>query len=146
MGTRTLNGRLHYSCQRSVHRGSSVDQRTAHANRTTATKSQRPVLHARRTPKGNARDHHVSQSIWGRGRRKRGMWENIPVVFILNHPTTSQPSLMNFCVTDGISVVATRYVSSRNDAAASLVCVTFLLLRLQISRKLSVVFFRDDFQ
>jgi glutamine amidotransferase len=30
------------------------------------------------------------------------------------------PSLMNFCVTDGVSVVATRYVSSRNDAAASL--------------------------
>ena len=29
---------------------------------------------------------------------------------------------MNFCVTDGASVVATRYVSSRNDAAASLVC------------------------
>ncbi|KAH9982671.1 nucleophile aminohydrolase [Lactifluus volemus] len=32
----------------------------------------------------------------------------------------SEPSLMNFCVTDGVSVVATRYVSSRNDAAASL--------------------------
>ncbi|KAI9438383.1 N-terminal nucleophile aminohydrolase [Russula earlei] len=32
----------------------------------------------------------------------------------------SQPSLLNFCVTDGVSVVATRYVSSRNDAAASL--------------------------
>jgi hypothetical protein len=32
---------------------------------------------------------------------------------------------MNFCVTDGVSVVATRYVSSRNDAAASLVCPLF---------------------
>jgi len=32
----------------------------------------------------------------------------------------TEPSLMNFCVTDGVSVVATRYVSSRNDAAASL--------------------------
>jgi len=32
----------------------------------------------------------------------------------------NEPSLMNFCVTDGVSVVATRYVSSRNDAAASL--------------------------
>jgi hypothetical protein len=32
---------------------------------------------------------------------------------------------MNFCVTDGVSVVATRYVSSRNDAAASLVCTPF---------------------
>ena len=40
----------------------------------------------------------------------------------------SQPSLMNFCVTDGVSIVATRYVSSRNDAAASLVCTPFLLL------------------
>lgn len=27
---------------------------------------------------------------------------------------------MNFCVTDGVSVVATRYVSSRRDEAASL--------------------------
>jgi hypothetical protein len=36
-----------------------------------------------------------------------------------------KPSLMNFCVTDGASVVATRYVSSRNDAAASLVCTLF---------------------
>ncbi|KAI0032735.1 N-terminal nucleophile aminohydrolase [Vararia minispora EC-137] len=32
----------------------------------------------------------------------------------------TQPSLMNFCVTDGESVVATRYVSSRKDEAASL--------------------------
>lgn len=32
-----------------------------------------------------------------------------------------QPSLMNFCVTDGESVVVTRYVSSRTDEAASLV-------------------------
>ncbi|KAI0048371.1 N-terminal nucleophile aminohydrolase [Auriscalpium vulgare] len=32
----------------------------------------------------------------------------------------TQPSLMNFCITDGDSVVATRYVSSRNDEAASL--------------------------
>lgn len=32
----------------------------------------------------------------------------------------SEPSLMNFCVTDGESVVATRYVSSREDEAASL--------------------------
>lgn len=33
----------------------------------------------------------------------------------------NQPSLMNFCVTDGESVVATRYISSREDEAASLV-------------------------
>ncbi|KAK4705361.1 1-phosphatidylinositol-4-phosphate 5-kinase, partial [Phenoliferia sp. Uapishka_3] len=30
------------------------------------------------------------------------------------------PSLMNFCVTDGVSVVATRYISSRTEEAASL--------------------------
>jgi len=32
----------------------------------------------------------------------------------------SEPSLMNFCVTDGETVVATRYVSSKVDEAASL--------------------------
>ncbi|KAF8898794.1 nucleophile aminohydrolase [Infundibulicybe gibba] len=32
----------------------------------------------------------------------------------------TEPSLMNFCVTDGESVVATRYISSRKDEAASL--------------------------
>ncbi|KAF9787175.1 N-terminal nucleophile aminohydrolase [Thelephora terrestris] len=31
-----------------------------------------------------------------------------------------EPSLLNFCVTDGESVVATRYISSRKDEAASL--------------------------
>ena len=35
-----------------------------------------------------------------------------------------QPSLMNFVITDGESVVATRYISSRKDAAASLVRMT----------------------
>lgn len=48
-----------------------------------------------------------------------------------------QPSLMNFCVTDGESVVVTRYISSRVDEAASLVCSTsfrcFLLLILTLS-------------
>ncbi|KAG2023531.1 glucosamine 6-phosphate synthetase, variant 2 [Coprinopsis cinerea AmutBmut pab1-1] len=33
---------------------------------------------------------------------------------------TSEPNLLNFCVTDGKSVVVTRYVSSRTDEAASL--------------------------
>ena len=33
-----------------------------------------------------------------------------------------QPSLLNFCVTDGATVVATRYISSKQDEAASLVC------------------------
>ncbi|KAF8609111.1 N-terminal nucleophile aminohydrolase [Ceratobasidium sp. AG-I] len=32
----------------------------------------------------------------------------------------TEPSLMNFCITDGKSVVATRYISSRTDEAASL--------------------------
>ncbi|KAF9015116.1 nucleophile aminohydrolase [Cyathus striatus] len=32
----------------------------------------------------------------------------------------TEPSLMNFCVTDGESVVVTRYISSRTDEAASL--------------------------
>jgi len=32
----------------------------------------------------------------------------------------TEPSLMNFCVTDGESVIATRYISSRQDEAASL--------------------------
>lgn len=31
-----------------------------------------------------------------------------------------EPSLMNFCVTDGESVIVTRYISSRQDEAASL--------------------------
>ncbi|KAF9040571.1 N-terminal nucleophile aminohydrolase [Panaeolus papilionaceus] len=32
----------------------------------------------------------------------------------------TEPSLMNFCVTDGESVIATRYISSKKDEAASL--------------------------
>ncbi|KAI3621908.1 glutamine amidotransferase [Moniliophthora roreri] len=32
----------------------------------------------------------------------------------------TEPSLMNFCVTDGETVIATRYISSRSDEAASL--------------------------
>ena len=32
----------------------------------------------------------------------------------------TEPSLMNFCVTDGETVVATRYISSKTDEAASL--------------------------
>lgn len=32
----------------------------------------------------------------------------------------TEPSLMNFCVTDGESVVVTRYISSKKDEAASL--------------------------
>ncbi|KAF5374877.1 hypothetical protein D9758_000327 [Tetrapyrgos nigripes] len=32
----------------------------------------------------------------------------------------TEPSLLNFCITDGETVIATRYVSSRTDEAASL--------------------------
>jgi glutamine amidotransferase len=32
----------------------------------------------------------------------------------------TEPSLMNFCITDGETVVATRYISSKQDEAASL--------------------------
>ncbi|CAL1695673.1 unnamed protein product [Somion occarium] len=32
----------------------------------------------------------------------------------------TEPSLMNFCVTDGESIIATRYINSRHDEAASL--------------------------
>lgn len=35
---------------------------------------------------------------------------------------------MNFCVTDGESVVATRYISSHQDEAASLVCTSSVIL------------------
>jgi len=46
---------------------------------------------------------------------------------------------MNFCVTDGVSVVATRYVSSRNDAAASLVRTPFARSAFFRSHKSDVV-------
>jgi glutamine amidotransferase len=44
----------------------------------------------------------------------------VEVTHLIEH---TQPSLMNFCVTDGETVVATRYISSRKDEAASLVCL-----------------------
>lgn len=47
--------------------------------------------------------------------------------YYLTQASRHQPSLMNFCVTDGDSVVATRYVSSRYDEAASLVGSLYLL-------------------
>ncbi|TBU35334.1 N-terminal nucleophile aminohydrolase [Dichomitus squalens] len=39
---------------------------------------------------------------------------------LLEEYDITEPSLMNFCVTDGETVVATRYISSRTDEAASL--------------------------
>lgn len=44
----------------------------------------------------------------------------------------SQPSLMNFCVTDGESVVVTRYISSKKDEAASLVSALLTFSELLI--------------
>ncbi|KAI0361529.1 N-terminal nucleophile aminohydrolase [Trametes cingulata] len=39
---------------------------------------------------------------------------------LLEEHDITEPSLMNFCVTDGETVVATRYISSRTEEAASL--------------------------
>ncbi|KAH9858119.1 N-terminal nucleophile aminohydrolase [Lenzites betulinus] len=39
---------------------------------------------------------------------------------LLSEHDITEPSLMNFCVTDGESVVATRYITSRTEEAASL--------------------------
>jgi len=54
-------------------------------------------------------------------KRSCRMYSDLPCSYSL------QPSLMNFCITDGESVVATRYISSRKDAAASLVRVTVII-------------------
>jgi len=52
---------------------------------------------------------------------KNAMMETIASINKLQEEAgITEPSLMNFCVTDGESVVATRYISSREDAAASL--------------------------
>lgn len=39
-----------------------------------------------------------------------------------------EPSLLNFAVTDGHSVIATRYISSKTDEAASLYFRSVVLL------------------
>ncbi|KAI8990510.1 N-terminal nucleophile aminohydrolase [Trametes punicea] len=39
---------------------------------------------------------------------------------LLEERDITEPSLMNFCITDGETVVATRYISSRTEEAASL--------------------------
>jgi len=48
----------------------------------------------------------------------------LETIALINSYTQSvnavEPSLMNFCVTDGVSVVATRYISSSTEEAASL--------------------------
>ena len=52
---------------------------------------------------------------------------------------------MNFCVTDGESVVATRYISSRHDEAASLV-KDVQNNQFYSLKTFAVVFIRHDFQ
>lgn len=48
----------------------------------------------------------------------------LETIALINSYTASvnstEPSLMNFCVTDGVSVVCTRYISSKTEEAASL--------------------------
>ncbi|KAH9944318.1 N-terminal nucleophile aminohydrolase [Epithele typhae] len=52
---------------------------------------------------------------------QRAMLETIAHInALLEEANITEPSLMNFCVTDGETVVATRYISSRTDEAASL--------------------------
>lgn len=46
----------------------------------------------------------------------------------------TEPSLLNFCVTDGSSIVVSRYISSRKDEAASLVYAVLLLFVLYTDR------------
>jgi glutamine amidotransferase len=48
----------------------------------------------------------------------------------------TEPSLLNFAVTDGQSVVATRYVSSTTDEAASLYFSTGYVLHRQLEARL----------
>jgi hypothetical protein len=50
---------------------------------------------------------------------------------------------MNFCVTDGETVVVTRYVSSATDEAASLVRL-YAPFNLCLLTNIIVVFFWDD--
>ncbi|GBE78000.1 N-terminal nucleophile aminohydrolase [Sparassis latifolia] len=49
------------------------------------------------------------------------MFETISHINVLTEEAgITEPSLLNFCVTDGESVIATRYISSRREEAASL--------------------------
>ncbi|KAI0669818.1 N-terminal nucleophile aminohydrolase [Trametes maxima] len=52
---------------------------------------------------------------------QRAMVETIEHINeLLDEHDITEPSLMNFCVTDGETVVATRYITSRTEEAASL--------------------------
>ncbi|EIN13805.1 N-terminal nucleophile aminohydrolase [Punctularia strigosozonata HHB-11173 SS5] len=52
---------------------------------------------------------------------KQAMLETITTLnAFADDENIAEPSLMNFCVTDGESVIATRYISSRHQEAASL--------------------------
>ncbi|KAJ3479609.1 hypothetical protein NLI96_g8943 [Meripilus lineatus] len=52
---------------------------------------------------------------------RQAMYETIQALNEMTEEVgATEPSLMNFCVTDGESVIATRYINSRQDEAASL--------------------------
>lgn len=53
---------------------------------------------------------------------------------------------MNFCVTDGESVVVTRYISSKKDEAASLVCFCRVAVAPLLTFCFTVVFIWDRIQ
>ena len=126
-GTQIRSGLLHYSSQRSVVRRFSIDARNADVNLKlrnpnaqsfTHAELQKAMLETISSINQFGEEAGVNEVCWNRNLHSLDFKPR-------NH---SQPSLMNFCVTDGVSIVATRYVSSRNDAAASLVCTPFLLL------------------
>jgi len=75
-----------------------------------------------------------------------GITEVCKRVYVREFPllTYLKPSLMNFCVTDGETVVATRYISSKVHEAASLVCFFALFIYL-LTSELSVVLVRNLF-
>jgi hypothetical protein len=138
---------LHYSFQRSAVRKFSVDARDADENLKLRNPNAQSFTHAELQRAMLETIASINQ--FG---EEAGVNEvcgpKLCIAQISNYGIISQPSLMNFCVTDGVSVVATRYVSSRNDAAASLVCTPFLLLRYRMLPipDFVVVFFGDDLQ
>lgn len=63
-------------------------------------------------PLANSFDYRILQKAMLKTLARLNEWAKMSGV--------STPSLLNLCITDGRSVIATRYVSSRHDEAASL--------------------------
>ena len=88
------------------------------------TGSERLFFYAPSSQTGNVGHHRILEclrsGIWHY--RGKGVWKLYRLRAF--HQCQSQPSLMNFCVTDGETVVAIRYVSSKVDEAASLVSLS----------------------